>query len=208
VPMLVVGESRLAFEGDKLPLTLKTPHGAVDLPAGSLVALERDANGAAEGPPRFWARFSRGSELSGTLAGDTLEVRLTALEPVKNCAIEARQLVRITWPGRPHQPAGSVVVTLRDGRRIVGRAISDSLTVKTSFGPETIEWSNVQSLTTGRVDLTQVTLKVWGRDAVEGHLVDETISFALAEGPRIKLQTAAVQTVTAPQAAGAKTAVR
>lgn len=206
--MIIVGESRLAFDGDKLPLTLKTPHGSLDLPGRSLVAVEREANSSPEGAPRFCVRFSQGSELSGTLAGDMFEVRLTALEPVRSCAIEARQLVRITWPGRPHPRAGSTIIALRDGRRIVGRITSDSLTVKTSFGPETIGWSNVQSLSTGRVDPAQITLKAWGRDSVEGHLVDDTMNFALSEGPALKLQTAAVQMVTVPAAAGAETAAR
>ena len=34
VAMLVVGENRLSFATDKLPLTLKTPHGTITLPAG------------------------------------------------------------------------------------------------------------------------------------------------------------------------------
>jgi hypothetical protein len=199
-PMLVLGENRLAFDGDKLPLTLKTPHGSVNLPGRSLLCVEREPNSPPAAVPPFCVRFNRGSELTGTLAGDMFEVHLTALEPAKTCAVEVRQLVRITWPGRPHTPAGSVIITLRDGRHVVGRVAADSLTVKTSFGPETIGWSNVQSLTTGRVDPMQVNLKIWGRDAVEGRLVDETINFALAEGPVIHIQTAAVASVKAPQA--------
>jgi hypothetical protein len=203
-PMLVVGESRLAFESDKLSLTLKTPHGSMDLPPGVLLSLEKDANGSADGPPQFRARSRCGSLLTGTLAGDMFEVHLAA---GKTCAIEARQLVRINWPGRVHEPAGSTVIALRDGRRVVGRITSDSLTVNTGFGSESIGWPNIQTLTTGRVDPTQATLKVWGRDAVEGRITDNTINFALAEGPTLRLQTAAVAAVKGPKSTAAETPV-
>ena len=44
VAMLVVGENRLSFATDKLPLTLKTAHGTITLPAGGIVSIERAAD--------------------------------------------------------------------------------------------------------------------------------------------------------------------
>ncbi len=195
--MLVVDNSRLAFAVDKLPLTLKTAHGSIDLPLGEMVCIERDAN-AKGSSSQFCACLGRGSELTGSLEGDKLDVKLTS---GNHCSIEFKQLKSITWPRRAHESSAAAVVNLRDGRKLVGRMTSPSVSVKTSFGAEDIKWSNVQSLSTGRVDAAQVTMKVWGRDQVEGRLEDTTIAFELAEGPALKIQAAAISSISLPQAA-------
>ncbi len=43
-------------------------------------------------------------------------------------------------------------------------------------------------------------MKLTGRDKLEGHLVDQTVAFALAEGPALNIQAAAISTITAAQA--------
>jgi hypothetical protein len=181
-PVVVLrGGGRLAWSALTSPLQLKAACGTVNLATDPVLGIDRTTRG-------WVARFANGSVLSGVLQPAKLAMRLRL---GRQATIHRAEILRLVLPGKPVQPTGGAVATLRNGDRLLGRLAAAKLTLKTRFGDAELPTISLKDLAFDAGSPGRAKARTWDGTHLEGQLVEKTVAFEIAPGgPTVALPAA------------------
>ena len=194
-PMITLrsGQQLALASGSAPALSLRTAYATVALPPKGLVRIE-SAPGAS-GLHR--AALAGGSTLTGTLASQTLRLKL-ALGPV--ATVRRDEILRLTGTGRSAAPADATVMVMRNGDQLVGSLAHKLLAVRTEFGLAKVLPVSVLEMTFDPARTGAVSMRMWDGSTIEGQLVGSAVTLARAVGPAVEVPPAHVASITRPYA--------
>jgi len=171
---------RLAFDDSGLRFAFLTSHGALDLAAEDLSAIEMDTPGG--GLHR--AVFRNGSLLAGLLGAERIGLKLK-LGP--SAELPRWQLGRILFAAEELEPAGLSKLTLRNGDVLYGTFSDKKWAIQTKLGKVEVVPADVASGQSSANSLGHVQLVLRTGTKIGGKLADDYVGFQVKPGPAMKI---------------------
>ncbi len=191
-PVLVLADgNRLIWRNEAAMLHFQSLGQTIALPSGSVQRVE-----VVEGRPNTHrVYFANGSILTGTLGPAKL-----ALKPelVPDLEIDRAMIHLLQWPIGTVDSTGLSVLALPGGDRLYGRLTEATLNVRTEDGMGSQTVAHIRSITHDKEDPSRLAIKLWDHSVIKGVLDPDELSFVVAGGLTVKLESSQIITLTRP----------